>query len=253
MKMHILSGGRLKMRKGVYLPGAPRDEWLDLPVSCVLLKHPRGNVLFDTGCSPEAAVNGEARWGTLARAMVPNFAPEDAVVSQLPKAGLTARDIDLVICSHLHADHCGCNAYFTQATVMVHASELAAARSENALAQGYFPADWDQGNRFDELAGQRDVFGDGRITLMPMPGHTVGMTIAVIALDRSGEFVLASDAVPVRTVLDQRYAPKNSWDSDKAVATVEEIARMEEKGATVLLGHDLDQWNRLKTGAAYYD
>ena len=76
-------------------------------MSCVLLKHPRGNVLFDTGCSPEAAVNGEARWGTLARAMVPNFAPEDAVVSQLPKAGLTARDIAATVLAALGREGVG--------------------------------------------------------------------------------------------------------------------------------------------------
>jgi glyoxylase-like metal-dependent hydrolase (beta-lactamase superfamily II) len=253
MKMHVLSGGRLKMRKGVYVPEAPREEWLELPVSCVLLRHAQGNVLFDTGCSPAAALDGEARWGRLARAMVPIFAPEDTVVAQLPKAGLSADDIDLVICSHLHADHCGCNAAFGRATVMVHADELAAAQSDTAVAQGYFRSEWDHGNTIDAFTDQRDVFGDGRITLLPMPGHTVGMTVARIALEHSGEFILASDAVPIRAALDQRYAPKNSWDIDKATAAVEEIARMEQGGATVLFGHDLDQWNRMKTGADCYD
>lgn len=253
MKMHVLSGGRVKMRKGVYVPGAPREEWMELPVNCVLLKHPQGNVLFDTGCSPEAALDGEARWGGLARAMVPIFAPEDSVVSQLPKAGLVASDIDLVVCSHLHADHCGCNAAFGRATVVVHAAELAAARSETGIAQGYFPAEWDHGNSFDELTGVRDLFGDNRITLLPMPGHTIGMTIARVELERGGTFVLASDAVPIRAALDQRYAPKNSWDVEKATAAVEEIARMEEKGATILFGHDLEQWNHMKTGAKWYD
>jgi N-acyl homoserine lactone hydrolase len=241
------------MRKSIYYPGSPRDETFELPVICALLKHPQGNVLFDTGCSPEAATNSEARWGTLARTMVPIFEPGDAVVAQLARAGLVADDIDVVICSHLHADHCGCNAWFKKATVIVHAQELLAARAEAAREQGYFRADWDCGNLIDELDAERDVFGDGRITLIPMPGHTIGMTVASIALDRSGEFILASDAAPVRAVLDQRYAPRNSWDEEKAVAVVEEIARMEERGATVVLGHDLAQWNALKSGAEFYD
>ena len=46
MKMHILNGGRLRMRKSVYLPDALRGETIVLPVSCVLLRHPQGNVLF---------------------------------------------------------------------------------------------------------------------------------------------------------------------------------------------------------------
>ena len=253
MKLHILSGGRLRMRRRVYYPGAPREEMVDLPVSCVLVKHAQGNVLFDTGCHPDVATNAEARWGPLVKAMTPIFSPGDAVVAQLPKAGLGADDIDLVVCSHLHTDHCGCNGFFRKATVIAHAAELAVARLQSAVAQGYFRADWDHGNRIDELGAQRDLFGDGRITLIPMPGHTVGMTIATIGLDSGAEFVLASDAVPVRAALDQRYAPGNSWDSDRALAVVEDIARMEAKGATVLLGHDLAQWNSLKTGAEFYE
>ena len=48
----LLSGGRVRMRKSVYFPDADRSETIELPVSCVLLRHPQGNVLFDTGCHP---------------------------------------------------------------------------------------------------------------------------------------------------------------------------------------------------------
>ena len=65
MKMHCLSGGRVRMRKSVYVPDADRSETIELPVSCMLLRHPQGNVLFDTGCHPSVA--GECR-GALGRA-----------------------------------------------------------------------------------------------------------------------------------------------------------------------------------------
>ena len=52
MKMHCLSGGRVRMRKSVYVPDADRSEMIEMPVSCMLLRHPQGNVLFDTGCHP---------------------------------------------------------------------------------------------------------------------------------------------------------------------------------------------------------
>ena len=57
MKMHALSGGRVRMRKSVYVPDAERSETIELPVSCFLLRHPQGNVLFDTGCHPSVAEN----------------------------------------------------------------------------------------------------------------------------------------------------------------------------------------------------
>ena len=39
MKMHVLSGGRLRVRKAMYDGDAPRGETLDVPVSCILLRH----------------------------------------------------------------------------------------------------------------------------------------------------------------------------------------------------------------------
>jgi len=251
MRMHLLSGGRLNIYRNFYFADAPREERMELPVSCTLLKHPQGNVLFDTGCHPDAAVNGEARWGELARIAIPIFKTQEAVIGQLPLAGLTAADIDVVVCSHLHMDHCGCNGFFKRATVICHAKELQAARAAPGI--GYFPEDWDVDVPTKTIDSQHDVFGDGRLTLLPMPGHTPGMTIAHVVLDRDGAFVLASDAAPLQACLDTRMTPVNDWDGALTVKSLDDIARLQKDGATVLFGHDDAQWRRLKTGAAYYE
>ncbi|KHK90319.1 N-acyl homoserine lactonase family protein [Novosphingobium malaysiense] len=252
MKMHFLSGGRLRMRKSVYFPSAEKGETFELPVICTLLKHEQGNVLFDTGCSPDAAENGEERWGGMVKVMNPIFRPEDAVTGQLDKAGLTPDDIDVVICSHLHADHCGCNAHFRKATIIAHAAEVAAATAENGPAMGYLPVEWDQPQGFDAFEGQRDLFGDGRIILLPVPGHTPGMTSALVTLDEAGEFLIASDAIAVEANLTEGYAPKNSWDLEKANIAIEELRKIGERGAQIIFGHDDAQWNRLRKGADFY-
>jgi hypothetical protein len=51
------------MNKRTYYPDAVRGEMFELPVSCVLLRHAQGNVLFDTGCHPDVAVDPESRPG----------------------------------------------------------------------------------------------------------------------------------------------------------------------------------------------
>ena len=96
MKMHFLSGGRLRMRKTVYLPQADRSEMIELPVSCVLLRHRQGTVLFDTGCHPSVAEDPEGRWGGLAKFMVPIMKPGEHVLASLGELGLTSDD-----CGHL--------------------------------------------------------------------------------------------------------------------------------------------------------
>jgi N-acyl homoserine lactone hydrolase len=253
MKMHALSGGRLRMKKSVYLPDAERGEMLELPVSCFLLRHTQGNVLFDTGCHPSTEQDAEGRWGAMAKAMTPISAPGDNVVAQLHAIGYAPGDIDLVVNSHFHSDHCGCNEFFKQATVICHARELAAASAAEAEKLGYLPQDWRQPMPVETIDGQRDLFNDGRIILLPVPGHTAGMTAALVQLDKSGRFVLASDAVPLRANLERDINPRNTWDAAQSLQSMAEIRRIEAGGATVLYGHDDAQWQSLKKGADFYD
>ncbi len=253
MKMHVLSGGRLRMKRHIYQPDADRSESIELPVASILLRHAQGNVLFDTGCHPSVVDDAEARWGGMARAMTPIMGRADNVVSQLSCVGLGADDIDVVVCSHFHPDHCGCNGFFRKATVIVHAAELAAAKAENAASAGYLPVEWDQGNPLELIEGEKDLFGDGRVPLIPLPGHTPGLTGALVTLDRDGPFLLASDAVSLRTSLDAGIVPKNTWNVDLHHRSIAEIRRIEAGGATVLCGHDDAQWQTLRKGVDAYE
>ena len=56
-------------------------------------------------------------------------------------------DIDIVVCSHLHPDHCGCNAFFKRATFAIHAKEVEAARAPGAEKSGYLATEWEQRQR----------------------------------------------------------------------------------------------------------
>ncbi|MGE3712254.1 MAG: N-acyl homoserine lactonase family protein, partial [Hyphomicrobiaceae bacterium] len=185
MKMHILSGGRLRMRKSIFLPVEDRTETIELPVISVLLRHPGGNVLFDTGCHPALPGDADGRWGDLAKVVVPIMAPGEHVLAGLAALGLKAEDIDVVVNSHLHPDHCGCNAYFTKATFIAHEKELAAARADGAEAAGFLKCEWDNPMGFEPIAGEIDLMSDGRIVLLPLPGHTPGSISALVGLDRS--------------------------------------------------------------------
>ena len=252
MKMHLLSGGRIRMRKTIFLPAADRNETIELPVSSALLRHRQANVLFDTGCHPAVAEDPQARWGALTKFMTPIMPPGDHVLSGLAALGLDPDDIDVVVNSHLHTDHCGCNAFFRKATFVIHAEELAAARAAND-ASGYLAADWDHPVGIDEIAGERDLFGDGRIVVLPLPGHTPGFVGALVRLDRSGAFMLAGDTVSLRETLDTGVIPRNTWNADALAKSLAEVRRIESSGVTVLCGHDAAQWTNLRKGADAYD
>jgi len=252
MKMHILSGGRLKIKKSVYVPDADRQEMIELPVSCYLFRHEQGNVLFDTGCHPITATDAEARWGGMAKFMIPISQKQDNVIDQLYLLGMQADDIDLVVNSHFHSDHCGCNEFFKKATFICHQRELDAASSPDGANAGFLPIDWNH-PPIETIDGQKDIFNDGRIVLLPMPGHTPGMVTALASLDHSGAIFLASDAVALRDNLVKDINPRNTADPVASSESMQEIRKIESSGATIIFGHDDAQWQTLKKGTAYYD
>jgi len=252
MKMHILSGGRLHMKKNVYVPDAVPEEIIDLPVSCFLFRHAQGNVLFDTGCHPTVAVKPDERWGPMAKTVIPVMARDDNVISELARLKITPDDIDIVVNSHFHCDHCGCNEYFSSATFYVHSDEVAFARDPAREGRGYFKADWDHQLTTTEISEEVDLFDDGRLVLLPLPGHTPGLTGLLADLPESGTYLLASDAVPIRETLDREYMPTHTWDPDKLSNSLAEIRRIENSGATIFCGHDLAQWSDFKSAEEFY-
>lgn len=252
MKMHMFEAGSIRMRKSIYLP-ADKSETIDLPVSCALVRHEKGNVLFDTGCHPSVPEDPQGRWGGLAKMMTPLMPTGVNVLTSLEAVGLGPNDIDVVVCSHLHPDHCGCNQFFRKAQFFVHARELEAARAAGAINAGYLPQDWDHGLPTTEVEGQHDLFGDGSAVLVPLPGHTPGTMGLRVDLPRSGPFLLASDAVSLLRNLDENTVPRNTWNADLYVRSFGEIRDMRKRGTTVVCGHDADQWSGLRKGAEAYE
>lgn len=252
MKMHLLSGGRLRLRRSVYYPEADRAEMIELPVPCVLLRHPQGNVLFDTGCHPSTVGDAAARWGGLEKFMTPVMRADELLPHGLAALGLRAEDIDVVVNSHFHSDHCGCNELFTRATIYCHQDELAAAQAPDGPQRGYIGADWKHPMPTVAVEGQHDLFGDGRIVLLPLPGHTPGSMGAQVVLERDGAFLLAADAAAIKVHLEREIVPRNTWQPDLALRSIQEIRRIEAGGATVIHGHDPGQWMALKKGQDCY-
>ena len=160
----------------------------------------------------------------------------------------------MVVCSHLHSDHCGCNQFFHKARFYVHAHEMEAAKADGATNAGYLSADWDHALPTTEIDGEHDLFGDGRIVLVPLPGHTPGTMGLRAQLDKSGSFLLASDAV---SLLDnfsrktRRRGTPGTWIS--YLGSFAKIRQLQAAGTTVICGHDDAQWRSLRKGLDAYE
>ena len=147
---------------------------------------------------------------------------DETLLPSLACTGLGPDDIDIVVNSHFHPDHCGCNQFFRKATILAHAKEIEAARAPGAEAAGYLKADWDYGQPIEAVNGEKDLFGDSSVVLVPLPGHTPG-------IDRRAGQPRSRRAVPARVGLRQPApAPRHGCGAAQHLerrATVEDVRR----------------------------
>ena len=155
MKLQFLSAGRLRLKKSVYVKTADRSETFEAPVSSALIRHKQGNVLFDTGCHPSVVEHGEERWGSLMKVMTPVMRAEDTLLPSLACVGVNPDDIDVVVNSHFHPDHCGCNAVLQEGHHHGACQGDRGRERAGAEAAGYLRADWDHGQPTDAVNGEQ--------------------------------------------------------------------------------------------------
>ncbi len=131
-----------------------------MPVYVHVIDHPDARVLVDTGM-------------TELHPLLDDMAP---VLQPLTGHDLDLASIDIVVNTHLHADHCGGNHLFAGKPVYVQRREL-----DDALGQDdYTIRDWVEapGVRYIPIDGEFDLLPG--IRLVPAPGHSDGMQVVVI-------------------------------------------------------------------------
>jgi glyoxylase-like metal-dependent hydrolase (beta-lactamase superfamily II) len=207
-----------------------------IPVVSYLVEHPRGSLLFDTGLHPDVRTDARARIGGLADFFTADL-PEGTSVDERT-ADLAPR-LDVVVCSHLHFDHCGGNALLGDVPVLVQRAEWDAAHGGDPTA-AYDDHDFDTGQEVRLLDGEHDVFGDGSVVCIPTPGHTAGHQSLRVRTERA-EVVLTGDACYFRESLDTGRLPLFGFDAEQQHRSLDLLRSMEASGSELVFGHDPEQ------------
>ncbi len=99
-----------------------------------------------------------------------------SIEESLRKEGLSPRDIDIIIATHLHAEHIVSAKDFPKAKIIVQKRELIGALNPCPVLQWIYPQEiikpLFETNRFELVDGDMEI--EPGITLMLTPGHSAG-------------------------------------------------------------------------------
>ena len=217
MKIHVLHTG--EVRVSPYLPfggdncnllkasgmTTPKEDWIWLPVSVYLIEHPKGLILVDTGwhrdMSPEGVYDKAAQIKSLGSRVLYNVNQGqiplgEAVDEQLATMGIKPADLDYVLLTHLDCDHAnGLRAVRDARHIIVAQEELDCARKNGFIR---YKKKWWKDCDLETIAwnGEEgpagksfDLFGDGSIKMINIPGHCDGLCAVKITRE-DGKYVL---------------------------------------------------------------
>jgi glyoxylase-like metal-dependent hydrolase (beta-lactamase superfamily II) len=104
------------------------------------------------------------------------------------------------------------------------------------------------------LSGDKDVFGDGSLTILSTPGHTPGHQSLLVKLPKTGAVVLSGDAVHFKSNWDNRVVPSMNTSKDQTSASMQKIAdTLAKEKAQLWINHDKAQRDSQKMSPEFYD
>ncbi|MBI5628108.1 MAG: N-acyl homoserine lactonase family protein [Candidatus Rokubacteria bacterium] len=259
MRLYVFTSGSLGgfPKAALQIGGQGNIDWA--PVSFYVVKHPKGNVMFDTGNNDKTIANPDGWWGPLAKGFGLKMTKDDAMAAQLAKIGLTSSDIKYVVTGHMHLDHGGNVSQFPNATHVVQDDEMKAAWwPDVGYSVYYIPGDFADTKNYKmiRLNGDFDLFRDGSIRIIRAPGHTPGSQFAVVRMPKSGSIILTSDVVYLKDSLDKNLIPPipGTWSPMgmyEGYAKIRHIRDVE--SAQIFYGHDPEVFKATKKAPEYYE
>lgn len=215
---------------------------MSLVGSCYLLKHRGRFLLWDAGLRlalmKQPLDPRQPLSGTL----------DVSIKDQLKRIGVRADQIELLGISHNHADHVGQAEVFAAATLLMGKADFEALRKP-ALPFGADPGPlrpWlDGARKVTAIEGDHDIFGDQKVVMLRLPGHTAGHYGLLVRL-ASGSVLLSGDSVHFEAQIARRGVPPFNVDRADTLASLERVqAVAASQRATLVVQHDAEDIRKL--------
>jgi len=226
-------------------PGVNVGKSMPFVDNCYLIKHSQGWMLWDTGVADAIAAMPDGQKPADPKAT--HWHRPKTLASQLDQLGVKPSDIKYVAVSHTHPDHVGNVGMFPQSMLLVQKAEYEWPGANNAPR--FKPE-----HPVTKLEGDKDVFGDGSVTIISTPGHTPGHQSLLVKLPKTGALLLSGDAVHFQSNWDNRGVPSNNANQEQSKASMEKMAGiMAKEKAKLWINHDKAQRDSLKMSPEFYE
>lgn len=210
--------------------------------SCYLIKHDNDYMMWDAGL-PAALLGAPQGDG----AMAPTL--KATLETQLETLGVKPAQISLLGISHYHFDHVGQAAVMSKAKLLIGAADFAAFKQVPLPfgADASLVKPWLDGKQeVETVSGDKDVFGDGSVTMLSAPGHTPGSYALLVKLPKSGSVLLSGDVVHFEEQFANDGVPPFNTDRADTLASLDRIERLARNlKATLVVQHDADDVSKL--------
>jgi glyoxylase-like metal-dependent hydrolase (beta-lactamase superfamily II) len=214
--------------------------------SCYLIKHGDQYLLWDTGMA--AALLGRPDVSPIMTVTL-----RASIVDQLARIGVRPEQVNMVAISHYHGDHTGQARAFPGARLLMGAADLAVLRGRPAEAQADLAHWLTGGGETTEVQGDLDVFSDGSVIMLNLPGHTPGHHALLIRL-ASGPVLLSGDTYHFTEQVAHRGVPPFNTNRADSLASMDRFDRLARNlHARVIIQHEPADIARLPAfpGAAH--
>jgi N-acyl homoserine lactone hydrolase len=190
---------------------------------CYLIRHPKGDLLWDLGLGDDLAKQA----GGTTNEMGIHTQVDHTLVDQLQALQLQPADIGYVAFSHFHFDHTGNANLFAKATWIVNRRELAWA-SSTPTPIAVNPTSWSaiKTAKTQLVDLDHDVFGDGTVRILRAPGHTPGHQVLMLTLKKAGTVILSGDLY--HTLANERAKRIPVFNDSRAdtLASIDRVAKL---------------------------
>jgi N-acyl homoserine lactone hydrolase len=210
-------------------PGLYSSEPRDVAASCYLIRHGDQIMLWDTGVSADLK-------GTSFDAGQIVLSLDRTLEEQLAELNVKPAEIDIVGISHMHADHTGQAAKFPQAKLLIGRKDY----DQSAGTEDPFTP-WREAKGGDLqfiVSGEADVFGDGSVMALHLPGHTPDHLALLVNL-KSGPVLLTGDLYHSTEARQKRGIPPFNTSREQTLASMDAFeAKAKATGAKVVIQHE---------------